>query len=621
MTTLYEYLAVTKGKSYKSENIKPYSWLSKEPKIKKQPNEIAGKSRVWGDISPQGQALVIDLIIEICTRFKLGYREIGYVLLMARIESGFNPDAAAGTTSAAGIGQYTKATVEECTKPAYSKHYLGFDLDLSGLNVFDAERGAYGVLLSYFICRARAQEEFPSSLEQNIYLYHHEGWYSHFKGKEDSEKVKSVREIIKTKILNLLDETERLLRAKSDVQFTLKTADGKPYANQPFAMVVAKGAETAVNGAAKPGAAQHTSGGKVVVGQTDGAGKTPLLSVDGLSEVVFAILNANYKSVLANFPGRGSGQLTSYRVKENDTLVTIAKQHHTTVEALVKLNNISNPNKIGVGQVLRIPGGEDGSKPSIWMRRPAMDWLASMIGPQIGAEGVEDTAAVVEHKRSHVALPAGNMAHDATVSHNNISIAGGKTATEVAAPAPTKIAHRTNDAGAAKPVQVAAQAAVEGKLITGLLYPLPVRATASYHEGARRFGSNRGGRRHAGIDLYAPAGTVVRAMAAGTVIRVYSFYCQTYAIEINHGHFIARYGEVDPQEDNIFVAEGDEVKRGEKIGVVGRLVGIKVPSNMLHLEMYSSTDESPLTVKNNPPFQRRKDLFDPTSSIDAAVMK
>lgn len=624
MTTLYEYLAVTKGKSYKPESIKPYSWLSKEPKIKKQPNEIAGNSRVWGDISPQGQALVIDLIIEICTRFKLGYREIGYVLLMARIESGFNPDAAAGTTSAAGIGQYTKATVEECTKPAYSKHYLGFDLDLSGLNVFNAERGAYGILLSYFICRARAQEEFPSSLEHNIYLYHHEGWYSHFKGKDDSEKVKVVREIIKTKILALLDETERLLKTKSDVQFTLKTADGKPYANQPFAMVVAKGAESAVNGAAKPGAAQHTSGGKVVVGQTDDAGKTPLLSVDGLSEVVFAVLNVNYKSVLANFPGRGSGQLTSYRVKEHDTLATIAKQHHTTVEALAKLNNISNPNKIGVGQVLRIPGGEDGSKPSIWMRRPAMDWLASMIGPQIGAEGVEDVAAVVEHKRSHVALPVGNMAHDATVKHNNISIAGGKTALEVKAPPATKVAHKTNEAGESKPVQAASKSVSDKKIFPGLLYPLSVRASANYHEGARRFGSSRGGRRHAGIDLYAPAGTIVRAMADGKVIQVYPFYCETYAIEVDHGNFIARYGEVDKRKSNIFVSAGDDVKRGDKIGVVGRLVGITVPSNMLHLEIYSSTNnpkKSPLTVKGNPPFQRRSDLVDPTLSIDAAQME
>lgn len=621
MTTLYEHLAVTKGKAYNPEKIKPYSWLSKAPEIKKQPDEIAGKSRIWGDISPEGQALVIDLIIEVCTRYKLSYREIGYVLLMARVESGFNPDAAAGTTSAAGIGQYTKATVEECTKPEYSKHYLGFELDLSGLNVFDAERGAYGILLSYFICRARAQDEFPTALEENIYLYHHEGWYSHFKGKDDTEKVEAVRAIVRTKILALLNETEGLLQAKSQVQFTLKTADGKPYVNQPFAIVTAKGPGTGSNGAAQPGAAQHTSDGKVLVGKTDGAGQTPLVSVDGLSEVVFSVLNFNYKSVIGSFPGRGTGQLTSYKVKANDTLAKIAKHHHTTPEALAKLNNISNANKIGVGQVLRIPGGEGNSQPSIWMRRPSMEWLASMIGPHIGAEGVEDTAAVVEHKRSHVALPAGNKAHGTAVSHNNICIAGGKTSAEVKVPPAAKVAHRTNEAGATKPVQATAVPPSDKKVVTGLLYPLPVRATANYHEGARRFGSSRGGRRHAGVDLYAPAGTIVRAMAAGKVLRVYPFYCETFAIEINHGSFIARYGEVDKHRANLFVQGGDDVKRGDKIGVVGRLIGIKVPSNMLHLELYASTEDSALTVKGNPPYQRRKDLFDPTASIDSAVME
>lgn len=622
MKTLYELLAVTKGKAYNPDKIKPYSWLSKEPAIKKQPNEIAGNSRIWGDISPHNQALVIDLIIEIGTRYKLSYREIGYVLLMARVESGFNPDAAAGTTSAAGIGQYTKATVEECTKPAYSKHYLGFDLDLSGLNVFDAERGAYGIVLSYFICRARAKEEFPTALEKNIYLYHHEGWYSHFKGKDDTEKVVAVREIIQTKILSLLDETEKLLKAKSNVQFTLKTADGKPYANQPFAMVAAKSTNSPA-AAAQPGAVQNTSGGEVVIGRTDSSGRTSMLTVDGLSEVVFSILNFDYKTIINNFPGKGSGQLTSYKVKQSDTLAKIAKQHNTTPEALAKLNGISNPNKIGVGQILRIPGGDDGSKPSIWMRRPSMEWLASMIGPHIGAEGLEDTAAVVEHKRSHVVLPVGNKAHDASVSHNNISIAGGKTAAEVKPAAATKVPHKTNEAGAAKQVPAATKPAAEKKIIKGLLYPLPTRATDDYHKGARRFNSSRGGRRHAGIDLYAPAGTIVRAMADGVVVQVYAFYCETYAIEIDHGSFIARYGEVDKRKSNIFVSEGDKVSRGDKIGVVGRLVGITVPSNMLHLEMYSSNEspkKSPLTVKTAPPFQRRKDLFDPTPSIDAAEL-
>ena len=121
--------------------------------------------------------------------------------------------------------------------------------------------------------------------------------------------------------------------------------------------------------------------------------------------------------------------------------------------------------------------------------------------------------------------------------------------------------------------------------------------------------------------MYAPTGTIVRAMADGVVIQYYSFYCNTYVIEVDHGTFIARYGEVDKHLENIFVRANQKVKRGDSLGKVGHLVGISVPSDMLHLEMYSTT-ESPLkpitdlTQKKNPPYQRRSDLFDPTPSID-----
>ena len=92
-------------------------------------------------------------------------------------------------------------------------------------------------------------------------------------------------------------------------------------------------------------------------------------------------------------------------------------------------------------------------------------------------------------------------------------------------------------------------------------------------------------------------------------------------MEVDHGAFIARYGEIDKQKANIFVALGSTVSRGEKLGIVGKLVGIKVPSNMLHLEMYETTSAGALTVRGNPPYQRRKDLFDPTPSIDKAVFE
>lgn len=57
---------------------------------------------------------------------------------------------------------------------------------------------------------------------------------------------------------------------------------------------------------------------------------------------------------------------TTYTVKKGDTLYSIAKAHNTTVDALVKLNDIDNPDLIAVGQVLKITsdsssGGSGGS--------------------------------------------------------------------------------------------------------------------------------------------------------------------------------------------------------------------------------------------------------------------
>ena len=43
-----------------------------------------------------------------------------------------------------------------------------------------------------------------------------------------------------------------------------------------------------------------------------------------------------------------------YQVKKGDTLSKIAKENNTTVEKLVKINNIKNPNLIYVGQKIRI---------------------------------------------------------------------------------------------------------------------------------------------------------------------------------------------------------------------------------------------------------------------------
>ena len=55
--------------------------------------------------------------------------------------------------------------------------------------------------------------------------------------------------------------------------------------------------------------------------------------------------------------------VSSLRVRSGDTLSAIAKRNDTTVKALVKANNIKDPDRIRAGQSLRIPDGFD-TKPA-----------------------------------------------------------------------------------------------------------------------------------------------------------------------------------------------------------------------------------------------------------------
>ena len=60
-------------------------------------------------------------------------------------------------------------------------------------------------------------------------------------------------------------------------------------------------------------------------------------------------------------PDENNEQTITYIVKRGDTLLQIALRYGTTVNTLVRLNNITNPNRIYVGQRLTIPGRNRGS--------------------------------------------------------------------------------------------------------------------------------------------------------------------------------------------------------------------------------------------------------------------
>ena len=155
-------------------------------------------------------------------------------------------------------------------------------------------------------------------------------------------------------------------------------------------------------------------------------------------------------------------------------------------------------------------------------------------------------------------------------------------------------------------------------------FPFDKPAVADWTHAPRSFGARRNGgqRAHAGCDLYAPVGRLIHAVRDGVVIRdPYAFHAQTDALEINHGEFVIRYGEIRP---DCALRKGERVKAGQVVARVGQLVGIQVPSAMLHLEMYDGSGTGSLSVaesasartKEGVPFMRRRDLIDPTPFLD-----
>jgi peptidoglycan hydrolase-like protein with peptidoglycan-binding domain len=154
---IYESMIQARGIAYRESQIKPYSHYN-DP-IDRTPGRPAGNSHVWGDASPEVQSRVIDALISASEEAGLGPRETAQVLAIARVESGFNPDAAAGTTSAHGLGQFVDAT---------GRHY--------GIN--DGNRASLDKQAEALVAHYRDNATLARSRGQGdefIYKYHHDG--------------------------------------------------------------------------------------------------------------------------------------------------------------------------------------------------------------------------------------------------------------------------------------------------------------------------------------------------------------------------------------------------------------------------------------------------------------
>ncbi len=87
--------------------------------------------------------------------------------------------------------------------------------------------------------------------------------------------------------------------------------------------------------------------------------------------------NANGLDRFSGAPG------TLYKVKQGDTLSRIAKEHGTTWQVLARINGLSNPDRIAIGQSIRLPANS--STTHVVQRGETLGGIAAANGTTIAA--------------------------------------------------------------------------------------------------------------------------------------------------------------------------------------------------------------------------------------------
>lgn len=108
---------------------------------------------------------------------------------------------------------------------------------------------------------------------------------------------------------------------------------------------------------------------------------------------------------------------------------------------------------------------------------------------------------------------------------------------------------------------------------SNLLFDRPVNGTLSSPFGLRRFFNGEERNPHSGLDFAVPAGTPVKAPAAGRVILVGDYFFNGKTVFVDHGQgLISMFCHLS----QIGVKVGDELARGAvlgKVGATGRATG------------------------------------------------
>lgn len=418
MSDLYEYLNAKKGKAYFDDQIKPFSLISLYPDIDTS-RKLRGNSRTIGDADKDVQEAIIDMIITIAVRYGLSYKEISYILLTTKVESGFNPDAAAGTTSAAGLAQGTVGFIEDAL--TQSEDILGFQLDLRNEEVFDAEKGCYAVVYSFLLNKSKVMESYTSDQSEYwewLYLLHHDGAYSLGKYIAGTRKKSADGKKWALYINKHLSVVEGLLKnTEVNTKFKLSTGNNTAFKNKNYIAAISPFPSLTC-----PNLVSDYEKTLVFIkGVTDANGMTESVNAIAGSEIVFTILADNYKELAKATVEKNTNEkhkTLTYTVKKGDTLSAIAKKYSVSVEKLARINKIHNVNMLRIGAKLKIP---DSNQNHGYVSRYVSEQTKKEILKSVGVENA-NTKAAIEYSRSHIVLPKGSKSADSEKKNNVIHI-------------------------------------------------------------------------------------------------------------------------------------------------------------------------------------------------------
>ena len=331
-----------KGAAYRASQVESYSNYYKP--INHSPGRPAGNSRIWGDIALDRQRLIINTIISAARAAGFNIRRMALLLAMVKIESGFNLDAAAGTTSASSLGQFVKKT--------------GAAYGLNDSNRFDLKVNV-SALIAYFLENEKLARKRGKS-DIWVYKYHHDGPSGDYGGEA----------LATNKFSPLADKYEKALNVGHAL--TIVDPAGAPIGNAQIK--VTQNGKSAVmktneHGVLPKFQASPAFGALTVFIQKASdefkqVGEIVLSNLESAWTIVAPKQRTTVKTHVhqphtAAPPGDGK----THKVVKGDTLSGIARRAGTTYQEIAKLNNIAKPYLLYPGQILTMPA-KDGKKAS-----------------------------------------------------------------------------------------------------------------------------------------------------------------------------------------------------------------------------------------------------------------